>query len=75
LKDTTNIEIAAVCDTWRQRREKVADVKESTGKEPMQTAHYADVLAPKDIDAVVIGTPDHLHCTMLVEAIKAGKDV
>ena len=76
LKDSTNIEIAAVCDTWRQKREKAAaDVKEFTGKEPMQTAHYAEVLARKDIDAVVIGTPDHLHCTMLVDAIKAGKDV
>jgi hypothetical protein len=76
LKDTASIEIAAVCDTWRQKREKAAaDVKEFTGKEPMQTAHYADVLARKDIDAVIIGTPDHLHCTMLVEAIKAGKDV
>jgi len=76
LKDSANIEIAAVCDTWRQKREKAAaDVKEFTGKEPLQTAHYAEVLARKDIDAVVIATPDHLHCTMLIDAIKAGKDV
>jgi predicted dehydrogenase len=76
LKDSANIEIAAVCDTWRQKREKAAaDVKEFTGKEPSQTAHYAEVLARKDIDAVVIATPDHLHCTMLIDAIKAGKDV
>jgi predicted dehydrogenase len=33
------------------------------------------VLSRKDIDAVVIGTPDHLHCTQLIEAIRAGKDV
>lgn len=76
VKDNTNIDIAAVCDTWRQKREKAAsDVKEFTGKDPFQTAHFAEVLARKDIDAVVIGTPDHLHCTMLIEAIKAGKDV
>ena len=76
LKDSANIEIAAVCDTWRQKREKAAaDVKEFTGKEPLQTAHLAEVLARKDIDAVVIATPDHLHCTMLIDAIKAGKDV
>jgi len=76
LKDSADIEIAAVCDTWRQKREKAAaDVKEFTGKEPLQTAHYAEVLARKDIDAVVIATPDHLHCTMLIDAIKAGKDV
>jgi predicted dehydrogenase len=76
VKDSANIEIAAVCDTWRQKREKAAaDVKEFTGKEPAQTAHFAEVLARQDIHAVVIGTPDHLHCTMLIEAIKAGKDV
>jgi len=76
LKDTANIEIAAVCDTWRQKREKAAaDVKEFTGKEPQQVVAYADVLAQKDIDAVVIGTPDHQHCTILIDAIRAGKDV
>ncbi|HUQ95473.1 MAG TPA: Gfo/Idh/MocA family oxidoreductase [Bryobacteraceae bacterium] len=76
VKDNANIEIAAVCDTWRQKREKAAaDVKEFTGKDPFQTAHFAEVLSRKDIDAVVIGTPDHLHCSMLIDAIKAGKDV
>ncbi len=76
IKDDANIEVAAVCDIWRQRREKAAaDVKEFTGKAPDQVAEFAKVLARKDIDAVVIGTPDHLHCTMLIEAIKAGKDV
>ena len=76
LKDSGNIEITAVCDTWRQKREKAAaDVKEFTGKEPFQTARIAEVLARQDVDAVVIATPDHLHCAMLIEAIKAGKDV
>lgn len=76
LKDDSNIEIAAVCDTWRQKREKAAaDVKEFTGKEPVQAVHYQDVLANKDIDAVLIATPDHQHCTMLIDAVRAGKDV
>lgn len=76
LKDSANIEIAAVCDTWRQKRESAAaEVKEFTGKEPLATGQFAEVLAKKDIDAVIIGTPDHLHCAMLIDAIKAGKDV
>ena len=76
IKDDAQVEIAAVCDTWRQRREKAAEiVKEFTGTVPFSTPAMADVLARKDIDAVVIGTPDHLHCTQLVEAIRAGKHV
>jgi predicted dehydrogenase len=76
VKDEANIEIVAVCDTWRQRREKAAaDVKAAAGKEAEQVTYYADILARKDIDAVVIGTPDHQHCTILMDAIHAGKDV
>lgn len=76
VKDDAAIDIVAVCDTWRQKREKAAaDVKEFTGKDPFATPHLAEVLARKDIDAVVIGTPDFQHCTMLIQAIQAGKDV
>jgi len=76
LKDEANLEVVAVCDTWRQKREKAAaDVKEHTGKEPAQIVRYQDVLARKDVDAVIIGTPDHTHCTMLIAAVEAGKDV
>lgn len=76
VKDAAAIDIAAVCDIWRQKREKAAaDVKEFTGQSPQQVHNYLDILADKTIDAVVIGTPDHQHCTMLIEAIRAGKDV
>ncbi len=76
VKDAAGIEIAAVCDTWRQKRERAAaTVKEFTGREPLATPRFAEVVARKDIDAVVIGTPDHQHCTQLVEAVEAGKDV
>ena len=75
VRNDANIEIRVVCDTWRQKREKAAaDVKEHTGKEPQQIIRYQEILAMKDIDAVVIGTPDHLHSKMLAEAARAGKD-
>jgi predicted dehydrogenase len=76
IKDDAQLEVAAVCDTWRQKREKAqAQVKEFTGQTPFATSRIDDVLGRKDIDAVVIGTPDHLHCAQLIEAIRAGKDV
>jgi predicted dehydrogenase len=71
----TNVEVTAVCDTWRQQRENaVAMVKEASGKEPQQYIHYQDLLATKTVDAVVIGTPDHQHCRMLTATARAGKD-
>src|SRR5688572_10158475 len=76
LKDDAQLEVAAVCDTWRQKREKAQQqVKEFTGQAPFATARIEEVLNRKDIDAVVIGTPDHLHCSQLIDAIRAGKDV
>src|SRR5690606_16849783 len=36
---------------------------------------YRHVLDRKDIDAVIIGTPDHWHCLQFVDACKAGKDI
>jgi predicted dehydrogenase len=76
VRDASEAEMAVVCDIWRQKLDKAAsDVQGATGREPEKVAHYKDVLARKDIDAVVIGTPDFQHCTMLVDAIHAGKDV
>jgi len=71
-----NVRIAAVCDPWRQMREKAAaDVKAATGEEPRQFAHFQDLLALKEIDAVTIATPEHQHCTQLIAAVESGKDV
>ena len=37
--------------------------------------NYHDLLASKDVDAVVISTPDHWHCIIAIDAVEAGKDV
>ncbi len=70
-----NAQVVAICDTWKQQREKaIAMVKQASGTAPEEFVHYQDVLASKGVDAVIIGTPDHQHCTMLTAAARAGKD-
>jgi predicted dehydrogenase len=72
----TNTEVVAVCDTWRQQRERATGlVKKADRPEPRQIVRYEDVLALKDLDVVIISSPDHQHCAMLRDAVRAGKDV
>jgi predicted dehydrogenase len=70
-----NVEVTGVCDTWRQQREAaVAAVRTAGQPAPEAFVHYQDVLAARSVDAVLIGTPDHQHCTQLAAAMRAGKD-
>ena len=70
-----NVEVVAVCDTWKQPREEaVAQVRAALGRAPEAFVHYRDLLGAKGVDAVVIGTPDHQHCAQLTAAARAGKD-
>ena len=69
--------ILAVCDVdsknMDQAKEKVD--KEYGNTDCATTKDFRDILARKDIDAVMISTPDHWHVLMSVMAIRAGKDV
>jgi predicted dehydrogenase len=74
-QDTQNFEITAVCDPWRLRREEAAaKAKEWYGREARKFSSYRDVMELKDVDAVMIASPDHAHTTHLEAAAKAGKD-
>lgn len=53
----------------------VAKVEKAQGKKPDAYKDYRKVLERKDIDAVMIATPDHWHTKIAVEAMLAGKDV
>jgi predicted dehydrogenase len=70
-----NVVFTAVSDPWKQRRERAAArVQEWYGQPARQFVSYKDIVALDDIDAVMIASPDHLHCLHLEAAIKAKKD-
>ncbi|MBS0001324.1 MAG: Gfo/Idh/MocA family oxidoreductase [Cyclobacteriaceae bacterium] len=70
------VECAAICDIDdRVLNEKTEDVYLKTGKRPQQHKDFRKLLENKDIDAVIVGTPDHWHCLAMVNACQAGKDV
>jgi predicted dehydrogenase len=69
-----NLEVVAVCDPYRVNREKAAaHVKEWSGRAPKQFVSYRDMLEMKDLDAVMIASPDHCHTLHLEAVAKAGK--
>jgi len=70
-KTTRPAQIVAVCDVYRKRLNKA---KETSNAE-FAMLDYREVLARKDVDAVIIATPDHWHSPIAIEAMKAGKDV
>ena len=70
------VECAALCDVDQQvLDERLSDISRLTGKKPLVYGDYRELLEKKDIDAVIVATPDHWHCLMAVNAMEAGKHV
>lgn len=65
-------EIVAVCDVYEPRR---LMAKQKLAPRARDYLDYRELLDRKDIDAVVIGSPDHWHVPMTIDAIQAGKDI
>ncbi len=76
LKDGNNVECVALCDVDKHILEnRAADVEKMTGKRPQTFGDFRKVLDNPDIDAVIIGTPDHWHAIIMMMALEAGKHV
>jgi predicted dehydrogenase len=66
------IKLVAICDLYDGRLE---EAKKKWGADLFTTRSYKEILNRKDVDAVIIGTPDHWHQQISVDAMKAGKHV
>lgn len=72
FKKVPGAEIVAACDVYDGH---LTAIREATRADLPVTRDYSEILARKDVDAVVIAVPDHLHLKMALDALAAGKHV
>lgn len=71
-----NVECKSLCDVDRNvLKQRANELEKRTGSKPVLIEDYRRLLEDKEIDAVIIATPDHWHCLQTVHACEAGKDV
>ena len=76
VAEQANATVMAACDVWKQQVESmVSHIKRRFEGDVKTFTDYRKMLEDKDIDALIIATPDHQHCGQLIDAVKAGKDV
>ncbi|HTS64465.1 MAG TPA: Gfo/Idh/MocA family oxidoreductase [Candidatus Acidoferrales bacterium] len=70
------LRVAAICDVYEPNLENAVSVASKVpGTHPRQYRNYKELLADKDVQAVLIATPEHWHYQMVLDALAAGKDV
>lgn len=72
LEESANVKVVAVCDVDKKR---LAKAVETAGGKVDAYHDYRTILMRRDIDAVVIGTPDHWHGVQTVHAAESGKHI
>jgi len=70
------LRVAAICDVYEPNLENALSVASKVaGTHPKAYRNYQELLSDKDVQAVLIATPEHWHYQMLLDALAAGKDV
>lgn len=74
--DYNDVNCIALCDVdSKVLNDRAAEIRKTYNQNPQLYKDFRKMLEQKDIDAVIIGTPDHWHCLQLVYSCQAGKDV
>jgi predicted dehydrogenase len=78
LLQVAPVEVVSLCDVDKKMVSEAAELveqRQSSKKKPRTYSDYRKLLAEKDLDIVLVATPDHWHALPMIEAMKAGADV
>ncbi len=78
LIQVSPVEVVSLCDVDSNMLSEAADIvasRQKSGHKPRTFADYRDMLKEKDLDIVLIATPDHWHALPMIAAVQAGMDV
>jgi predicted dehydrogenase len=74
-QESLNVQLAGIYDVFNLRTELGVQAGSLNGMKTKSYRDYREMLDDKDIDAVIIATPDHWHAPMSIQALQAGKHV
>src|ERR1051325_11037423 len=72
------VEVVSLCDVDKQMLSRAADIvasRQISKKKPRTYGDYREMLKEKDLDLVLIATPDHWHALAMIAALEAGADI
>src|SRR6266849_2051551 len=78
LVQVAPVEIVSLCDvdkTMLSQAAEMAATRQKSGKKPRTYSDYREMLKEKDLDILLVATPDHWHALAMIAAVKAGADV
>jgi predicted dehydrogenase len=78
LIQVSPVEVVSICDVDKKMLADAAELtstRQASKKAPRTYSDYRELLKEKDLDIVIVGTPDHWHALPMIEAVRAGADV
>jgi predicted dehydrogenase len=74
-KNNDCLQVVAVCDVYEKRKKRAQEFFQKQGYTTDAYLDYNEIIGRKDVDAVIVATPDHWHAKIALAAMDAGKDV